>query len=100
MKTVVLPQVAIVAEAVLRERLIDEVLSAGAKGYTLWPVEGDGSRHVRAGDVPGENIRIETITTPEVADRLLSKLARDYFADYALIVFVTDVHVVRGDKYV
>jgi nitrogen regulatory protein P-II 2 len=100
MHTSELPLVTIVAEAVLRERLIEEIRRAGATGYTIVPAEGDGSRHIRAGDRADENVRIETITSPQVADLLLSRLAQDYFPHFAIIVFVTQVQVVRGDKYV
>ena len=90
----------IVAESVLRERLIAELHRAGAKGYTITDVVGDGSRHIRSGDLPGENIRIETITTREIADHLLNVLANEYFPHFAIIAFVSDVNVVRGAKYV
>lgn len=100
MELITLPLLTIVAEAVLRERLIEELHRAGAKGYTVTDVVGDGSRHIRSGDLPGENVRIETITTHEVADRLLDRLATVYFPHYAIIAFVSDVRVVRGAKYV
>jgi len=34
----------IVAEHVLRERLIAEIQKAGVRGYTVYEVEGEGSR--------------------------------------------------------
>ncbi|MFM2093689.1 MAG: hypothetical protein RIS70_813 [Planctomycetota bacterium] len=95
-----LPLLTIVAESVLRERLIAELQRAGAKGYTITYGVGDGSRHIRSGDLPGENIRIETITTRAIADQLLNVLANEYFPHFAIIAFVNDVNVVRGSKYV
>lgn len=100
METHVLPLLTIIGEAVLRERLIAEITRAGAKGYTITAVEGEGPRHIRSGDMPGENIRIETITTPKIADELLTRLAAEYFPHYALIAFVTEVRIVRGNHYV
>jgi nitrogen regulatory protein P-II 2 len=100
MHTTVLSLLTIIAEAVLKERLIAELMQAGATGYTVWDVEGDGSRRLRSGDMPGENIHLETITSFEVADKLLEKLAHNYFPHYAMIAYTADVHVVRGDKYV
>lgn len=100
MELTTLPLLTIIAEAVLRDRLIEELRECGAKGYTLTNVNGDGSRHIRSGDLPGENVRIESIATPEVTGRLLQKLSQDYFPHYAIIAFVTDVSVVRGAKYV
>ena len=100
MQTVKLPRLTIIAEAVLRERLVDELLAAGATGYTSWLVDGEGSRHLRSGDLPGENILIETIASPDVAEQILAKLSSEYFPHFALIAYVSDVWVVRGDKYV
>jgi hypothetical protein len=100
MQTTKLLKVTVVAEAVLRERLIAEIMSAGATGYTSFPAEGEGSRHLRSGDLPGENVHIETIVNELAADRLLTQLANHYFPHFALIAYVTEVRVIRGEKYV
>ncbi|HND53441.1 MAG TPA: hypothetical protein PLV92_13620 [Pirellulaceae bacterium] len=100
MQLVNLPLLTIIAESVLKERLIEELTRAGAKGYTMSDAVGDGSRQFRSGDLPGDNVRIETITTTEVAERLLTLLNNDYFPHFAIIAFVSEVRVVRGDKYV
>jgi nitrogen regulatory protein P-II 2 len=34
-----------------------------------------------------------------VAERILARVAEEYFAHYAVIAWVEDVEVVRGDKY-
>ena len=100
MQLLTLPLLTIIAESVLKDRLIDELTRAGAKGYTVSEAVGDGSRHIRSGDLPGDNVRIETITTTEVAERLLALLTNEYFPHFAIIAFVSEVRVVRGDKYV
>jgi len=89
----------IVAEHVLRERLIAEIQKAGVRGYTVYEVEGEGSRHRRVSEVLGSNIKIETLVSAEIADLLLSILTRDYFRSYAAIAYTTSVYVVRGEKY-
>lgn len=98
--TVELSLLTIVAESLLRERLIGDLRRAGARGYTLTEAEGEGSRHRRVGEILGANIKLETVVSAEVADRLLAVLAADYFPSYAVIAYVTPVSVVRGDKYV
>jgi len=100
MNTTTLPLVTIVAESILHDRLIEELKKAGAKGYTACSAEGDGSRHLRSGELLGDNVRIEAIVSEAVAEKVLNVLARDYFPYFALIVYVSDVRVVRGDKYV
>lgn len=100
MQTTTLPMLTIIAEAVLKERLIEDLKHAGVKGYTVTLVEGEGSRHMRAGEIPGQNVKLEVITTAETTNRLLELLSKSYFPNYAAISFVSQVQVVRGEKYV
>jgi len=99
MPTVMLRKVTIVAEALLEDRLLRELRALGARGFTIGEVRGEGSRGIRAVDWEGRNVRIETIVGPGVADRILEHVAANYFEDYAVIAWVDDVGVVRGDKY-
>jgi nitrogen regulatory protein P-II 2 len=92
--------VTIVAERVLRSRLLDEIRRLGARGFTVSEVTGEGSRGVRASEWEGSNIRIETIVPPDVAERIVESVASTWFHYHAVIVFVQDVDVVRGDKYI
>jgi nitrogen regulatory protein P-II 2 len=100
MDTVPLKLVTIIAEAVLEDRLLRELRELGARGYSVGAVEGQGSRGVRAVDFEGKNSRIEVIASEEVTDRILEHVAQTYFQHYAVIAYVSDVAVVRGDKYV
>ncbi len=63
-------------------------------------VQGEGSRHRRAGEWPGDNVRIETNVGIALADRIVEHTALEEFHNCAVIVFVSDVGVVRGEKYV
>ncbi len=100
MQTVGLKLVTIVAEPVLEERLIAALHRLGARGHTVTEVHGAGSRGIRASDPPGQGVRIEVVVSEAVADRILDHVAQEYFPHYAVIAFVTDVAVVRGEKYV
>lgn len=91
--------VTIVAERVLRNRLVDEIRSLGARGFTIAEVTGEGSRGVRASEWEGSNVRIETIVAADVADRIVDRVSTTYFHYHAVIMYVQDVDVVRGDKY-
>lgn len=97
--TVELERVTIVAEAVLETRLVALVLAAGARGWTLTSVRGEGSRGVRAGEWQG-NVKIETLVSHDTADRILAQLASEYFPRYAVVAYADRVRVVRGEKYV
>jgi nitrogen regulatory protein P-II 2 len=91
--------VTIVAESVLESHLLDEITKLGARGYTTTNVHGEGSRGVRAGVAEG-NVKVETVVGAEVADRILQHVADTYFQYYAVVAYVSEVQVVRGEKYV
>lgn len=99
MNTVALKKVTIIAEALLEPRLLNELRGLGATGYTLSDARGEGSRGVRASDWEGDNVKVETLVGAATADRILAHVAAAYFEHYAVIAWVTDVQVVRGDKY-
>ena len=92
--------VTIVVEAVLDTRLRQDLLRLGAKGYTCTKADGEGSRGMRTDDLAGKNLRFETVVSDAVAERILTHLAEQYFPNYAVVAYVQDVSVVRGDKYV
>ena len=100
MELVPLKLVTIVAESLLEKRLVEEVKRLGAKGYTITPARGEGSRGIRSVDWEGQNIRLEAIVSEEVALRILQRLQEEYFPHYAVIAYVENVWVVRGEKYV
>lgn len=96
---VTLSKVTIVAERLLKERLIAMIRDEGATGYTLTAVEGEGSRGIRASDWEGRNIQIETIVSLKSADAIIERLSEDYFEHFAVIAWVGEVSVLRGSKF-
>jgi nitrogen regulatory protein P-II 2 len=100
MRTTGLKKVTIIAEGVLEDRLLREIRQLGARGYTLTEVRGEGSRGVRASELGGKNVQFEVLVSAEVADRMLDHLVAHYFEHYAVVAYVVDVEVVRGDRYV
>ncbi len=97
---VTLKLVTIVAERILEDRLLRKILELGAKGYTLTQAAGKGSRGVRASEWEGPDTKIETLVSEEVAEKIVDHVADTYFEHYAVIVYVQDAAVIRGDKYV
>jgi nitrogen regulatory protein P-II 2 len=100
METTTLQLVTIVAESILESRLERDLQKLGAHGFTVSSARGQGTRGLRTGDWEGGNVRIETIVSPAVADDILAFVAEHYFPNYAVIAWVHDVGVLRGDKYV
>jgi nitrogen regulatory protein PII len=91
--------VTVVAEAAVEHRLTEELLALGAAGFTVVEGRGAGTRHARPSDLPGSNVRIETVVPEAVAERILDRLSEHWFADFSLIAYVSDVAVVRTRKY-
>ncbi|MGB9738760.1 P-II family nitrogen regulator [Chloroflexus sp.] len=91
--------VTIITEAILEERILRELRQLGARGYTVGEVRGEGTRGVHASEWEGKSLRIETLVAPEVAEQILQHLATTYFPYFAVIAYMIDVQVVRGDKF-
>jgi nitrogen regulatory protein P-II 2 len=99
-QTVTLKRVTIIAESLLEARLLADLERSGAKGFTITEARGRGSRGVRASEWEGQNLKLETIVSPEVADRIMLRMVESYFPNYAVIAYLENVEVVRGEKYV
>ena len=98
-KTAPLKLLVIVAEAVLRDRLVAELETLRVPGCTLttamsWAREGLGSR-----DFEGPSVRIEVVASAEVTDAILTTLTEHYFPTWSVMAWVSDVFVIRPEKY-
>lgn len=100
MDTTRLRLVTIIGEAVLERRLLHELPALGATGWSIGRVDGQGSRGVRSSEWEGPNLRLEIVASHEVAERILAHLAAEYFDHFAVIAYLSDIDVARGDKYV
>ncbi|MCJ7592515.1 MAG: transcriptional regulator [Woeseiaceae bacterium] len=92
--------VTIVTESVIEIDLCEALTDLGASGYTVTNARGSGSRGIRnAGWSSNSNIRIEVVCDEPVATRIAEHLREHYYADFAMILFESDVRVLRPDKF-
>jgi hypothetical protein len=78
----------ILSEAVLEDTLVDEIMTLGAKGYTISEARGRGTHGVRTGKwTAGGNIRIEVIGDAALCARIVERLQAGYERDYGLLMF-------------
>ena len=91
--------IVVVVEAALEQRLSKDILFQGAKGFTITHANGLGPRNQRAGDLEGGNIRLETVVPEEISLRILELLKTSYFPHYACSAWVSDVQILREDRY-
>ena len=90
----------IVTEAVLESDLAELLPKLGATGYTIVNARGRGSRGAReAGWSTNSNIRIEVICEPATADRIAEHLREHYYRNYAMVLYLSDVEVLRPEKF-
>lgn len=100
MKLTELFLVTIISERILRDDIIEMIKQQGSKGHTIADVAGEGSRGARVSDFEGKNVKIETVVSREVGNKIIDAVSDSYFENYAVIVYAHPVKVVRGDKYI
>lgn len=83
--------VTIVAESVLKKRLVAVIDGSGATGHTITSAEG--------GSVHGENIKIEVVCPVDVASLLVREIAERHLERFACMVWMQDVTVIGGGKF-
>jgi hypothetical protein len=90
----------IVTEAALEHELTGEIIRLGGSGYTVSDARGKGGRGVRnASWTPSANIRIEVVCNDATADAIATMLRGRYYDNYAMILFVSEVAVLRPEKF-
>ena len=90
----------IVTEAALEHELTVEILRLGAHGYTVTDARGRGGRGVRnANWSMSANIRIEVVCPAATAETIAATLKERYYDNYAMILFLSEVEVLRPDKF-
>ncbi len=90
----------IISEAALEETLIREIEALGAHGYTITEARGKGGRGKRdAAWAPHANIRLEVLCSEPTALAICEGVRERYYANYSVIIFVSDVAIMRPEKF-
>ena len=90
----------VMCEAGLESRLAEDVMRLGAHGYTVTDARGRGARGVRnAAWDSAANIRLEVVCEEQVAQRIAEHLKKNYYDNFAMILFSVDVEVLRPEKF-
>lgn len=99
MNFVTLKLLTIVVDDALGRIIEKEISELGAKGYTITHVEGKGETGERDNLWVGENVKIETLVSQEVCEKIIKMLAEKYLNNYPLILFVAEVNVIRPGHF-
>ncbi|WP_290651974.1 DUF3240 family protein [Aquisalimonas sp.] len=90
----------VITEQALERQLVQCVMDHGARGYTLTEARGQGRRGVRSADFEQVgNIRLEVICEEDVARQIAETLHKKYFDDFAMVLYLQDVEVLRSEKF-
>lgn len=90
----------VICEAALEKKLVTDLEQLGAPGWTISDARGRGGRGVRSAgwDTEG-NIRVEIICVRELAERIAEHLQARYYANFAMVCYLTQVDVLRPEKF-
>ncbi len=90
----------VICEAALEKKLLADLQQLGVPGWTISDARGRGGRGVRSAgwDTEG-NIRLEIICSEALAERLLEHLQQRYYANYAMVCYLSEVRVLRPEKF-
>lgn len=92
--------VTVITEAILESDLAHDMTSIGVHGFTAVDARGAGRHGLRTGDWSAtSNIRIEVVCDEAAAERLVALLQERYFPNYAMVVHISDVTVLRPEKF-
>lgn len=92
--------VTLVCEAYALDPVKNLLREVGAHGCTHFPVEGSGAGGERTGEMKEfANVQIEVILQPAAAQTLLERVEKELFHRYGMIVFESDVRVIRSGKF-
>lgn len=90
----------VTCEILAQKNVIDILNKHDITGYTLYEVDGNGSRGIRGKGLKNEkNIKIEVIMQEEKLSDVAEEISRILFANFAIILYVTDVGVIRTEKF-
>jgi nitrogen regulatory protein PII len=92
--------VTIITEAVIERDVTHDLEKLGARGYTITEARGLGAQgHRTSSWEQNANIRIEVICDMAVATRIVTNLRQRFYPDYAMVIYLSDIDVLRPEKF-
>lgn len=90
----------VICEASIEGRVVADARRLGAHGYTASEARGGGQHGERDGHWPmSGNVRIDILCEAAVADTVALHLQTTYFAAYAMVCYLSEVSVMRSNKF-
>jgi len=90
----------ITCEILAQKNIIEILKKHEISGYTTYEVDGNGARGIRGQGFKNEkNVKVEIIMREEKLQDVVEEISRTLFADFAIVLYVSDVNIVRIEKF-
>ena len=90
----------ITCEILARKNIIEVLNKHEITGYTTYEVDGNGERGIRGQGLKNEkNVKVEVIMREEKLQDIVEEISRTLFVNFAIVLYVSDVGVVRTEKF-
>ena len=90
----------ITCEILAQKNIIEILVKHEITGYTTYEVDGNGARGIRGQGLKIEkNVKVEVIMREEKLQDVVEEISRTLFANFAIVLYVSDVGVVRTEKF-
>ncbi len=90
----------ITCEILAQKNIIEILKKHEITGYTTYEVEGNGARGLRGQGFKNEkNAKVEVIMREDKLQDVVEEISRTMFANFAIVLYVSDVGVVRTEKF-
>ena len=90
----------ITCEILAQKNIIEILNKHEITGYTTYEVDGNGARGIRGQGLKNEkNVKVEVIMREEKLQGVVEEISRTLFTNFAIVLYVSDVGVVRTEKF-
>ena len=100
MKLYDLKLLVITCEILAQKNVFDILSRHKVSGYTFYEVEGIGSKNLNGKGMSSKNVKIEIILGNDKLESIVEEITRTMFSDFAIILYVGNVGVIRSEKFV
>jgi len=90
----------ITCEILAQKNIIEILKNHEITGYTTYEVDGNGARGLRGKGFKNEkNVKVEVIMREEKLSDIVEEISRTLFANFAIVLYVSDIGIVRIEKF-
>ena len=91
----------VTCEILAQKNVFDILTKHNITGYTTYEVEVSGARGLRGQGLKNEkNVKVEIIMQENTLQDVVEEIARTLFTNFAIVLYVSEVGVLRTEKFV